>query len=609
VSSQDYQVIDGSVRTVQDMFTARSYSIEYYQREYSWGKQNIEELIQDLARSFNNEYDAKHSRTEVANYQPYFLGPVVTFYKDGIRYLVDGQQRMTSLSLIMIFLSGCLEAGDAQTELRNMVYSTKFGQRKFTIDVVERESVMSAIRNGDSEKPQNLDQSSEVLWERYKDIGELFPAELLGEALPYFIDWFRHRVVLVEIGTTDKDMALEIFESMNDRGLQLSNMDMLKSYLLSKIGVPAEIERANKIWRENVQDLKDVAKNADSEFMKTLLRAKFAETVRDTKKSSGAQDFEEIATTFHKWVRDNSAIIGLHKGDDFMRFVELDLAVSASRYKKLLAAATSLTPGLEHVYYNAHNDFTLQNIVIMAAVRVDDSEEIFKRKANLVAAFLDLMITQRMAEYKNYGYSPMYRPMFALAKELRNLDLEEIRNILKQKAGELSENIHSLRNLRLTKTNKPEIYYLLARITSWLEGDSTSKYFEKKRSDPFEVEHIWANKFDRHTAEFQNEFEFGEHRNSFGDLLLLPKNFNASFGAMEFSQKVEHYYGQNLLAQSLNSMAYNNNPNFVNLIKRYELDFKPYKGDEFTKTAIVERQNLYADIAEIIWSPETLDRI
>lgn len=53
------------------------------------------------------------------------------------------------------------------------------------------------------------------------------------------------RVVLVEIGTTDQDMALEIFETMNGRGLRLSNTDMLKGFLLARIGEADEIAKAN----------------------------------------------------------------------------------------------------------------------------------------------------------------------------------------------------------------------------------------------------------------------------------------------------------------------------------------------------------------------------
>jgi uncharacterized protein with ParB-like and HNH nuclease domain len=609
MSTNSFQVIDGTVRSVQEMFTGRSYAIEYYQREYSWAKANIEELILDLTRSFNNDYELTHSRRDVASYRPYFLGPVVTFSTEGVRYLVDGQQRMTSLSLLMSYISAELEAGDSQTQLRNLIYSTQYGQTKFTIDVPEREKVMSAIREGHELPPLDLDQSSEVIWERFNDIRNIFPEELAGEVLPFFVDWLLNRVVLVDIGTTDKDMALEIFESMNDRGLQLSNMDMLKSYLLSRISYPDEIERANHIWRETTQALRSFDKNGDSDFMKSMLRAKYAETMRDTKKSAGAKDFEEIATTFHKWTRDKAELIGLVAPSDFLKFVEVDLTYFAKRYQELLEASQELKQGLEYVYFNAHNDFTLQYMVILAGVKVGDSDEIFVRKANLIAAYIDIMITRRMAEYKNFGYSPMYRPMFALAKDLRNKSIDEIRLILKNKTAELNESLESLKRLRLTKTNKPEIYYILARLTSWLGDETSALYLERNRKDPFEVEHIWANKFERHTDEFTNEFEFAEQRNSLGDLLLLPKSFNASYGALEYSVKVDHYFSQNPLAKSLNEKNYGNNPNFVRKMKDNNLPFKAYGSEEFKRSAIDERQTLYAEMAAIIWSPSVLDSI
>ena len=219
------------------------------------------------------------------------------------------------------------------------------------------------------------------------------------------------------------------------------------------------------------------------------------------------------------------------------------------------------------------------------------------------------MITRRMAEYKNFGYSPMYRPMFQLSKDLRNLSLEEMRLVLKLKLSEQRESIESLKILRLNKTNKPDIYYLLARITSWLDSNPTSEYFVKRKKDRYEVEHIWANKPERHLDEFSNEFEFADRRNSFGDLLLLPKSFNASFGALPFSEKVDKYFGQNILAQSLSSQAYQYQPNFLRKIKENNLSFRPYGGDEFTSQAISERQELYVEMAKIIWSPEILDSI
>lgn len=609
MSSQSVNLIDGAAKTVQVLFTGRTYSIEYYQREYSWGRTNIEELIQDLYRSFISDFEETHSQIQVANYRPYFLGPVVTFTKDNVSYLVDGQQRMTSLCLLMMYISTLLEDGDSKNELGKLVYSTKFGQTKFTIDVPEREAVMSAIRTGSDIDLNELDQSSKVIWERYQDITQVFPNELKGDPLTYFVDWLLYKVVLVEIGTTDKNMALEIFESMNDRGLRLSSMDMLKSYILSRIAAPTQVESANELWRAHVQDLREKVKNGDTEFMKTFLRAKYAETVRDTKKSAGAKDFEEIATVFHKWLRDKADDFGLKKGTDFVRFVEKDIPYFSMRYQQLLDASEKLIPGYEYVFYNAHNDFTLQNMVILASVSVEDSDQVFQRKANLVAAYIDLMVTRRMAEYKNFGYSPMYRPMFALAKEIRNKTYDDVKVILVARAAELPESIDSLLNIRLTKTNKPDIYYLLARMTSWLEDERSEKYFARNFKDPFEVEHIWANKYERHASEFQNEFEFDEHRNKFGDLLLLPKSFNASFGALEYEKKYDKYFGQNLLAQTLNENAYSNNPSFLKKVKEFNLPFKPYPPKEFSKESIVERQSLYLALAKAIWPDNLLETL
>lgn len=248
-------------------------------------------------------------------------------------------------------------------------------------------------------------------------------------------------------------------------------------------------------------------------------------------------------------------------------------------------------------------------MVILAGVKIGDSDEVFARKANLVAAYIDIMITRRMAEYKNYGYSPMYRPMFALAKDLRNKSLDEIRQTLKGKTFEMNESLESLRRLRLTKTNKPEIYYILARLTSWLGDETSALYFERKRKDPFEVEHIWANKYERHIDEFANEFDFADQRNSLGNLLLLPKSFNASYGANEYSEKVDHYFSQNPLAKSLCEKNYTKNPNFARKVKDHNLSFKAYSPHEFKKSAIVERQQLYLAMAEIIWSPDVLDQL
>ena len=89
-----------------------------------------------------------------------------------------------------------------------------------------------------------------------------------------------------------------------------------------------------------------------------------------------------------------------------------------------------------------------------------------------------------------------------------------------------------------------------------------------------------------------------------GGLLLLPKSFNASYGDKPYAEKREHYFGQNLLAQSLHESAYDHNPGFRKFRDESGLSFKPHK--EFKKADLDLRQELYREIAEQIWSPNNL---
>src|SRR5690606_41585116 len=98
----DVKLIDGTARTVRELFTGRKYSLDYYQREYTWTESNVIELLDDLATSFLEDYDEFDERTKVATYRPYFLGPIVTSSVGGTRFLVDGQQRLTTLTLLVI---------------------------------------------------------------------------------------------------------------------------------------------------------------------------------------------------------------------------------------------------------------------------------------------------------------------------------------------------------------------------------------------------------------------------------------------------------------------------------------------------------------------------
>lgn len=96
--------IDGKGRTIRELLAARKYSIDYYQREYKWQHKQVAELIDDLANKFFESHEEGNDRSDVAEYGHYFLGSIIVSDKDGQKFIIDGQQRLTTLTLLLIFL-------------------------------------------------------------------------------------------------------------------------------------------------------------------------------------------------------------------------------------------------------------------------------------------------------------------------------------------------------------------------------------------------------------------------------------------------------------------------------------------------------------------------
>lgn len=608
----DVQQITGTARSIRQLLSTNRYGLDFYQREYIWEESQVGELIDDLAGRFADEHDDAHERRDVASYRPYFLGPLVTAQRDGVRYLVDGQQRITTLSLLLIYLRHELaeEYRDDAVALNSLIFSTAFGKTTFNLDVDEREKCLQAILGGDEYDASADAASVRNLWDRYQTIIARFPSDLQGETLPYFADWLQHRVILVDIGAPNQDMALEIFETMNDRGLRLSSTDMLKSFLLARVGDHDVIEDLNARWRQRITDLVDTEKNADSEFIKAWLRGKHAQTQRERRANAAPRDFDIIGTAFHKWVRDSQSELGLRRPDEYRQFVEREFLGLSNRYLSLLEASRELRSGLESVYCNARTGFTLQLPVILAAVTPDDDDTIFSSKAALIAGALEIFVARRMVNYRNFGYSTVVYTMFNLMKEVRDQPPEVVRSVMGEWLETERERFDGIERFGLTQRNRSHIRYLLARITAWIDSEldsavTVADYLGRSRADPYEVEHIWANKYERHLAEFPTIHEFEEHRNRMGALLLLPKSFNASYGALPYIEKNPHYFGQNVLAKSLHPQAYEHHPGFDRLRQTYGLAFEPYPS-AFTKDDVDSRQVLYQQLADVVWSPRRI---
>lgn len=599
--------------TVHDILSSKKYFIDDYQREYRWEKRNIVDLLNDLWGKFNESFSENDKYSEVKNYNSYFLGSILLSEKEKDNYIVDGQQRLTSLSLIITYLYNSLKELallDKISTLGTLIYSEEYGEKTFNIQVSDREKCMEALFTNSYKEFYTTEEntSSFNLIERYKDIEEFFQeVELSEKNIVHFSYWLKDNIYLVQITTYNDDEAYTIFETMNDRGLSLDNTEMLKGYLMANVS-EGQRQRLNNIWKESILKLKNISKEEDSIFFKNWIRAKYAKTSRSKKVDGGytSEDFEKIGNAYHKWIKENKNEIGLNDKKDFENFIEKDIKRYIEIYLKIKDLEITLHQDFKEVYCNATQEFTLQSLLILSSINLNDSNDIVEKKIKLVSKFIDIFIVRSIVNYKVLGYSGVVYKVFNFVKKIRenSSTIEELESVLNSILDGLNEKIEGVLEYKLHKQNRKRIHYFLARITDYIEEKSgipskIDAYLNRKKGKDFEIEHIIADNFSQYSNYFENEDEFQSIRNLIGNLGLLQRGQNQSLGNKDFKEKKIRYKGENLLLQSLCNEAYISNPNFTNFFKKKNFEFKAI--ENFNKEDVKYRTDLYYKIALEIW--------
>lgn len=612
--------IDGKSKSVRDLLKGKKYAIDYYQREFNWEEKQVSELVEDLIAKFSENYEDTHKRPEVKNYGHYFLGSIIISEKNNQCFIVDGQQRLTTLTLFLIYLNNLQQEHDVKVPVDEMIYSEQFGSRSFNLDVDERKRCMEALfKEGTFDDAKEKNPSVQNIAARFKNFDELqlFPSDLRGKALPFFIDWLIEKVYLVEITASSDDDAYTIFETMNDRGLSLTPTDMLKGFLLANITDEERRNRASDLWKERIRALTDLGlgKEEGADCLKAWLRSQFADGIRERKKDAEPEDFDRIGTEFHRWVREHQKNLGLSESSEFFRFIKEDFVFYSHWYATVRKAADKLTQGLEPVFYNAQHNFTLQYPLLLAPLEPSDDEDTIMRKIRVVAHFIDILITRRIWNFDSINYSTMQYAMFRVVQGIRRLGLEDLAATLKKRLESKEDEVSAFENkdFHLHGRNGKQIHHLLARMTDYVEMKSgqpgqQSRYpeYSVRGRGGYEIEHIWADHPERHEDEFEHSSAFSDHRNRFGGLLLLPKTSNASYSDLPYEEKRQHYLKENLLACSLHELCYERKPGFKKFVAKSGIPFKACP--VFKRSELDERSELYRRLAEMIWSSERLER-
>lgn len=602
--------IDADNRSISEVLDDKKYTVDYFQREFKWEERHIEQLVSDLTSAFLDEFRPEHRRTDVSNYNSYYLGPFVVSVKDGKRSIIDGQQRLTSLTLLLVYLNNLQKELGISESIESMIFSQKYGEKTFNIQVKERIHCMESLFKDGSYTPSEEDDESTInMANRYLDIEKNFPEEIKNDVLPFFLDWLKYNVVLVEIIAYSDENAYTIFETMNDRGLNLTPTEMLKGFILSRLPSGRARHEANTLWKRSMQQLHEYAKDEDQRFVQAWFRGQYADSIRPGRAGSKNEDFEKIGTRFHSWFRDNLSKVGINDEHpkNFESFIETEFKFFLKIHTRILEAERHFKPGLEYLYYIKRWGIanSLSYPLLLAPLKTDDTDSVINQKLNMVARFIETFVVRRSVNFRKFASSSIRYTMYTLVKEIRRKDINELKETLLTKLEEMEEKLDGIQTFRLHGQNGRFVKFLLSRMTAFIEQEaginsSLEKYYRNKKGKPYEIEHIWADKFINHRDEFDQETEFQEFRNRLGALILLPSGTNQSFNSNPYAEKLPHYIRENLLAQSLCESAYQNNPNFLNMKQELGLPFKAHP--HFKKKDIQERQGLYLAICEKIWS-------
>lgn len=227
-----------------------------------------------------------------------------------------------------------------------------------------------------------------------------------------------------------------------------------------------------------------------------------------------------------------------------------------------LGNGESPTPGFEEVFYNANRNLMHQTMLVIAAVKPDDSEDDIDRKIRMAAKFVDDFATTRILNFKRPNWSTNKSLLFHVMQGIRNADSKTIGMVYVRTLRRMDVSLEGITRFGLNQFSTGYMLHILARFTSYVNvqmGNASEfdNYVDRRNGgNTSDIEHILPDVYEDYRDSFDNEQDFEETRNGIGNLIILPRDKNRSYQDMNYSEKVLRYAGDNILAQSLNDNAY-----------------------------------------------------
>ena len=287
-----------SQKNIEDLLSSdEKLKIPPYQRRYSWEKEHFEDLWTDIEKLESGEN--------------HFFGTIVFRANTHVAQetneidIVDGQQRITSVSILLCAVRDHLkeryQENKIEQRLENLEKSLWLVDRDG-----EKEGLRLVLGNLDKGSYRNLIKSNrdEIENPKIKKAYNYFRKQLEKfedlEEIKSFHDKVLDQLIYVSITAKDHTDAYHLFESMNNRGLSLSPIDLMKNYLLMTAAKTPGIEekRVEELWGDiikNIDDITGVNKSAITFFRQYVMSSrKYGVNEKITKKRLYEPTFEKI---------------------------------------------------------------------------------------------------------------------------------------------------------------------------------------------------------------------------------------------------------------------------------------------------------------------------
>lgn len=589
-NSSKYDFIDLTVEKCFNNF----YIVPDYQREYVWETdKQVEELLTDIEEAYTND-----SKKE------YFIGTTVVFNNNGVNELIDGQQRTTTLFLTLCaFKSVYEENGLSHDTIDKCIADTTLDDEgndihkyHLILQYEDASNVLERIANGDIPEEAELTKSGKLLvaaYNRIKEYISTYSTDDLSELKKFFMYFFR-QIKFIQISTPDINDALKIFETVNDRGVGLNPMDLLKNLIFRQIGRD-KFDKLKDKWRELITILES-NNEKPLRFLRYFIMSNFPLADQGTN-GTGKNIIRE--DEIYKWMTDHAALCDYEKKP--IEFVNL-LIENAKAFVNFSTGKDA--KGQDNVYIKNINRLGgtvfRQHIIPLLAAR-NFSQDMFDYLAKNIETYLYyFLITKEQAKGMEKNFAE-WNLELCKVKDMKDLNTF----VSKTFAVEVNKKEIEYRDAfyRLSKSDIQvfRLRYVLAKLSQYVDlarkGIFTAQMLDEYYDT--DIEHILS--FTPESEEVKNSIEdYDRVKTMLGNLTLIEKPINRSIQNKGFDDKLPEYgKSKYYLTSSIHKIDVIGVNTAINRIGKFLKEF-----NNWNDKTIEERQKLLYNLSLEIWKIE-----